>query len=403
MSMPITSVFDLETRARKRLPTVIFDYVHGGAGMELTLQRNQDDLCALALRQHDMRDVSHREMSVKMVGDPATIPLAIGPTGLAGLTWANGEVEEAKAAEEFGVPFCLSTMSICSIEDVAEATSRPFWFQLYLMKERKVNESLVRRAHDAGCSALVLTLDLHVQGKRWADAKNGLSVPPRLTLHNTMDILSHPGWLLSMARSKRRTFGNLQGEIDQAKDLSALTEWIEKQFDPSFDLDTVKWIRQLWDRKLILKGIMHVDDARLAVDVGADAIIVSNHGGRQLDGAPSSISVLPEIVEAVGDKIEVFFDGGIRTGGDIVKAMGYGAHACLSGRALLYGLAAEGKEGVLCALKLLREELSDCMALTGLSNLTHIDPDVVTAQPALRPPGRPGASGPAPHLQSAYR
>ena len=403
MSTPITSVFDLEARARKRLPAVIFDYVHGGAGLELTLQRNQDDLCALALRQHDMRDVSHREMSVKMIGEPATIPLAIGPTGLAGLTWANGEVEEAKAAEEFGVPFCLSTMSICSIEDVAEATSRPFWFQLYLMKERKVNESLVRRAHDAGCSALVLTLDLHVQGKRWADAKNGLSVPPRLTLHNTMDILSHPAWLLSMARSKRRTFGNLQGEIEQAKDLSALTEWIEKQFDPSFDLDTVKWIRKIWDRKLILKGIMHVDDARLAVEVGADAIIVSNHGGRQLDGAPSSISVLPEIAEAVRDKIEVFFDGGIRTGGDIVKAIGYGAHACLSGRAPLYGLAAEGKEGVLCALNLLKEELSDCMALTGLSDLSYIDPDVVTAQPALRPPGRPGASGPAPQLQSQYR
>jgi L-lactate dehydrogenase (cytochrome) len=403
MTTPITSVFDLEARARKRLPAVIFDYVHGGAGLELTLQRNQDDLCALALRQHDMRDVSHRQMSVKMVGEPATIPLAIGPTGLAGLTWANGEVEEAKAAEQFGVPFCLSTMSICSIEDVAEATSRPFWFQLYLMKERKVNESLVRRAHDAGCSALVLTLDLHVQGKRWADAKNGLSVPPRLTLHNTMDILSHPSWLLGMAKSKRRTFGNLQGEIKQAGNLSALTEWIENQFDPSFDLDTVKWIRKIWDRKLILKGIMHVDDARLAVDVGADAIIVSNHGGRQLDGAPSSISVLPEIAEAVGDRIEVFFDGGIRTGGDIVKAMGYGAHACLSGRAALYGLAAEGREGVLCALKLLQEELSDCMALTGLSSLRDIDPGVVTAQPALRPPGRPGASGPAPQLQGTYR
>jgi L-lactate dehydrogenase (cytochrome) len=249
----------------------------------------------------------------------------------------------------------------------------------------------------------VLTLDLHVQGKRWADAKNGLSVPPRLTVHNTLDILSHPRWLLGMAKSKRRTFGNLQGEIKQSKNLSALTQWIENQFDPSFDLDTVKWIRKIWDRKLILKGIMHVDDARLAVDVGADAIIVSNHGGRQLDGAPSSISVLPEIAEAVGDRIEVFFDGGIRTGGDIVKAMGYGANACLSGRALLYGLAAEGREGVLCALHLLKEELSDCMALTGLSDLRHIDPDVVTAQPALRPPGRPGASGPAPQLQGAYR
>ena len=385
---PITSVFDLEAMARKRLPAVIFDYVHGGAGLELTLQRNEDDLSALALRQHDMRDVSHRRMNVTMVGDYAEIPLAIGPTGLAGLTWANGEVEAALAAETFGVPFCLSTMSICSIEDVARATSRPFWFQLYLMKERKVNESLVRRAHDAGCSALVLTLDLHVQGKRWADAKNGLAVPPRLTLHNTMDILSHPRWLVGMARSRRRTFGNLEGEVSQAKHLKALTEWIEAQFDPSFNVDTVKWVRQIWDRKLILKGIMHPDDARLAVDLGADAIIVSNHGGRQLDGAPSSISVLPEIADAVGDRIEVLFDGGIRTGGDIVKALGYGAHACLSGRAWLYGLAAQGRRGVLCALQLLQDELSDTMALTGLSNLDEIDADLVTAQPALRGPAR---------------
>ncbi|GAB3429470.1 alpha-hydroxy-acid oxidizing protein [Massilia solisilvae] len=383
---PITSVFDLETMARKRLPAVIFDYVHGGAGMELTLQRNEDDLCALALRQHDMRDVSHRTMAVKMVGEPAEIPLAIGPTGLAGLTWANGEVEAARAAEQFGVPFCLSTMSICSIEDVAEATSRPFWFQLYLMKDRKVNENLIHRAHAAGCSALILTLDLHVQGKRWADAKNGLSVPPRLTLHNTMDILSHPRWLVGMARSRRRTFGNLQGEVQQAKHLSALTQWIESQFDPSFDLETVKWVRKTWDRKLILKGIMHVDDARLAVDAGADAIIVSNHGGRQLDGAPSSISVLPEIADVVRDRIEVFFDGGIRTGGDIVKALGCGAHACLSGRAWLYGLAAHGREGVLCALRLLREELSDTMALTGLSNLQDMDPDLVAMRPEhIRP------------------
>lgn len=252
------------------------------------------------------------------------------------------------------------------------------------MKDHKVNESLIRRAHDALCSALILTLDLHVQGKRWADAKNGLSVPPRLTLHNTFDILSHPRWLIGMARSRRRTFGNLEGEVRQATHLSALTQWIEAQFDPSFSLETVKWVRKVWDRKLILKGIMHVDDARQAVDAGADAIIVSNYGGRQLDGAPSSISVLPEIADAVRERIEVFFDGGIRTGGDIVKALGYGAQACLSGRAWLYGLAANGKDGVLCALDLLREELSDTMALAGLRDLSHIDPDLVTAQPALR-------------------
>lgn len=383
---PVTSIFDLEALARKRLPAVIFDYVHGGSEQQLTLQRNLDDLRALALRQHDMRNVSDRNTAVTMVGDHARIPLAIGPTGLAGLTWANGECEAARAAAEFGIPFCLSTMSICSIEDVAEATGQPFWFQLYLMKKHEVNESLVHRAHDAGCSALVLTLDLHVQGKRWADAKNGLSVPPRLTLSNTMDILTHPRWLIGMAKSKRRTFGNLEGEVKQAKNVSALSEWVEAQFDPSFDLETVKWVRKLWDRKLILKGIMHVDDARLAVDAGADAIIVSNHGGRQLDSAPSSISVLPEIAAAVGDRTEVFFDGGIRTGSDIVKALGRGAHACLSGRAWLYGLAANGRSGVACALKLLEGELNDCMVLTGLKDVRDIAPDVVTAQPALCQP-----------------
>ncbi|NEX64598.1 alpha-hydroxy acid oxidase [Noviherbaspirillum galbum] len=380
---PVTSIFDLENLARERLPAVIFDYVHGGAEQEITVQRNLDDMKALALRQHDLRDVSERTLAVTMAGDAARIPLAIAPTGLAGLTWANGECEEAKAAADFGVPYCLSTMSICTIEDVAAATGKPFWFQLYLMKQREVNESLIRRARDAGCSALVLTLDLHVQGKRWADAKNGLSIPPRLTLSNGMDIVKHPRWLLGMARSKRRTFGNLEGEVKKARNVSALSEWVESQFDPSFDLDTVKWVRKLWDRKLILKGIMHPDDARLALDVGADAIIVSNHGGRQLDGAPSSISVLPGIADAVGGRIEVFFDGGIRTGADIIKALGRGARACLSGRACLYGLAANGREGVACALKLLEEELNDCMALTGITDLGQVEPGVVTAQPSL--------------------
>jgi L-lactate dehydrogenase (cytochrome) len=380
---PITSIFDLEAMARRRLPAVIFDYVHGGSYEQVTLKRNLEDMRALALRQHDLRDVSNRNTAVTMVGDPARIPLALGPTGLAGLTWANGEVEAAKAAKAFGAPYCLSTMSICSIEDVAQATGAPFWFQLYLMKTRSVNENLIRRAHDANCSALVLTLDLHVQGKRWADAKNGLSVPPKLTMSNTADILAHPGWLLSMATSRRRTFGNLEGEVKQAKNVSALSEWIESQFDPTFDQQTVRWVRQLWKRKLILKGVMHVDDAKLAVDLGADAIIVSNHGGRQLDGAPSSISVLPEIAEAVRDKIEVFFDGGIRTGFDLVKGIGRGAHACLTGRGALYGLAAKGGWGVDCALKLFESELNDCMSLTGLTDVLTIPRDVVTAQPAL--------------------
>jgi len=380
---PVTSIFDLEALARKRLPKVIFDFVHGGSYEQVTLNRNLEDMRRLTIRQHDLRAVDERKTAVTMVGDAAKIPLAIGPTGLAGLTWANGEVEAARAAAEFGIPYCLSTMSICSIEDVAEATGKPFWFQLYLMKDKGVNESLIHRADKAGCSAMVLTLDLHVQGKRWADAKNGLSVPPKITFGNAIDTAAHLGWLLGMARSKRRTFGNLQDEVKQAKHLSALTEWIEAQFDPAFDADTVKWVCKLWKRKLILKGIMHPDDARAAIDLGADAIIVSNHGGRQLDGAPSSISVLPEIAEAVKGKIEVFFDGGLRTGFDIVKAMGRGADSCLTGRGYLYGLAARGRAGVACALKLFEDELNDCMILAGLTDIAAVPRGVVTAAPAL--------------------
>jgi L-lactate dehydrogenase (cytochrome) len=380
----IASIFDLEEAARKRLPSVVFDYIHGGSEQQLTLQRNLDDMRALALRQHSLRNVAHQETAVTMAGDPARIPLAIGPTGLAGLTWPNGECEAARAALEFGVPYCLSTCSINSIEDVAEAVqNKPFWFQLYLMKDKKVNESLIRRADAANCSALVLTIDLHTQGKRWADEKEGLGVPPRLTPRNLMEMVTHPRWLVSMAGSKRHTFGNFVGEIDQAGSVGSLSEWIEQQFDPTFDLDTVRWVRKLWPRKLILKGVMHPDDARSAVDIGADAIIVSNHGGRQLDSAPSSISVLPQIVDAVGSRIEVLFDGGIRTGSDIVKAMGLGAHACLTGRGALYGLATDGKDGVLCALKLFEQELHDCMLLSGLDKVTDIPPGVVTAQPPL--------------------
>ncbi len=379
----IVSIFDLESLARKRLPGVVFDYVHGGSWQQLTLQRNLDDMRALALRQHDLRDVSDRNVAVEIAGDRARIPVAIAPMGLAGLTWPNGECEAARAAAEFGVPFCLSTSSINSIEDVAEATSQPFWFQLYLMKDQKVNESLIRRADDAGCSVLVLTIDLHVQGKRWADEKHGLSVPPKLTVRNTLDMLSHPRWLLSMVKSRRRNFGNLENEIEQGKSVGTLSKWIASTFDPSFNADTVRWVRGKWPRKLVLKGIMHPDDARLALDLGADAIVVSNHGGRQLDGAPSSISVLPQIAEAVDGRIEVLFDGGIRTGADIVKAMGRGANACLVGRAALYGLAARGREGVVCALDLLEEELHECMSLTGLDDVRRIEPGVVTAQPAL--------------------
>jgi L-lactate dehydrogenase (cytochrome) len=379
----IASIFDLETLARTRLPAVLFDYIHGGSEQQLTLQRNLDDLRALALRQHSLRNVARRDTATTMAGDAARIPLAVGPTGLAGLMWPNGECEAARAALQFGVPYCLSTCSINSIEDVLDATGRPFWFQLYLMKDKKVNESLIHRARDANCSALVLTIDLHTQGKRWADEKEGLGVPPRLTPRNVLDMLGHPRWLAGMAGSKRHNFGNLEHEIEAGRSVGSLSKWIEDQFDPTFDLETVRWVRREWPRKLILKGVMHPDDARSALDVGADAIIVSNHGGRQLDSAPSSISVLPQIFDAVGGRIEILFDGGLRTGGDIVKALGLGAHACLSGRACLYGLAAKGRDGVYCALQLFEQELHDCMMLAGLSSVSDVPPGVVTAQPTL--------------------
>jgi L-lactate dehydrogenase (cytochrome) len=379
----ITNIEDLRILAERRVPRMFYDYADSGSWTESTYRANSDDFAKIKLRQRVAVNMENRSLASTMVGLPVAMPVAIAPTGLTGMQHADGEILAAKAAEKFGVPFTLSTMSICSIEDIAANTTAPFWFQVYFMKDRDFMSRLVERARTANCSALVLTLDLHVQGKRWADAKNGLSVPPRLTFGNTMDMLGHAGWLLSMAKSRRRTFGNLECEVQEAGNVAALSKWVEDQFDPSFDLDTVKWVRHAWDGKLILKGIMHPDDARQAVDVGADAIIVSNHGGRQLDSAPSSISVLPEIADAVRDRVEVLFDGGIRTGGDILKALGRGAHACLSGRACLYGLAAEGRQGVLCALKLLEQELKDAMALVGIRDLRQVDPGIVTAQPRL--------------------
>ena len=378
----IANIADLQERARRRLPKAVFDYVHGGAYDELTLARNRADLDALAIEQRVMRDVSKLETATTMIGDKAVIPLAVGPAGMAGLTWPNGEVETAKAAVAFGVPYCLSTFSINSIEDVAQAIKTPFWSQLYMMKIRSVNESLIRRAHEASCSALVMTLDVHVHSQRWADTRNGLTSPPRVTPSNVVNMMLNVPWLLRMLASKNHTFATMQGEVG-ARNVFELAAWVNEQLNPSIDLETIRWVRSLWDRKLILKGILNVDDAKMAVDLGADAIIVSNHGGRQLDSAPSTISVLPQIARAVGDRIEVLFDGGIRTGFDIVKAMGRGAHGCLSGRAWLYGLASDGGKGVTCALSLISQELRDCMALSGLTDLRQIPPGAVTAQPAL--------------------
>ncbi len=381
--MQIVNVNDLRTVAKRRLPKAVFEYVDGGSYSELTLQRNRADLDALALNETVMRDVSKLSTATTMAGDRASIPLAIGPVGMAGLTWPNGEVEAAKVAEAFGIPFCLSGFSIASIEDVAKATTTPFWSQLYMMKSRAVNESLIRRADEAGCSALVMTLDVHVHSQRWADTRNGLSSPLKIMPAAVFNMMGHVPWALRMLASKRRTFGTMQVEHPEARNVLELAAWVNANLDASIDVETIRWVRSLWKRKFILKGIMGVDDAKMAVDLGADAIIVSNHGGRQLDSAPSTISVLPEIARAVGDQVEVLFDGGVRTGFDIVKAMGRGARACLSGRAWTYGLAAEGGRGVDKALCLIRQELRDCMALSGFTDVRSLPRGLVTTQPAL--------------------
>lgn len=378
----IANIADLRARARRQLPRAVFDYVHGGAYSEITLARNRADLDRLAIAQHVMRDVSQVATATTMAGDPAVIPLALGPVGMAGLTWPDGEVAAARAAVAFGVPFCLSTFSISSIEDVAEAIRAPFWSQLYVMKARAVNESLIRRAHEAACSALVVTLDVHVHGQRWADTRNGLTSPPKITVSNVLNVLGHSPWLLRMLASKRRTFGTMQDEVG-ARNVLELAAWIDEQLDPSIDVETIRWVRAQWKRKLVLKGILTVDDARRAVDLGADAIIISNHGGRQLDSAPSTISVLPEIARAVGDNIEVLFDGGVQTGIDILKAMGRGAHGCLSGRAWVYGLAAAGGNGVRCALSLIARELHDSLALSGLTDVRMIPEGTVGLRSTL--------------------
>jgi L-lactate dehydrogenase (cytochrome) len=379
----IVNIADLRARARRRLPKAVFQYIDGGSFDEITLRRNRADLDALALNGHVMNDVSNLTTTTTLLGDKASIPLAVAPAGMAGLAWPNGEVATAKAAEAFGIPYCLSTFSIDSIEDVAAAITRPFWAQLYLMTDQRVNESVIGRANAAGCSALVMTLDVHVHSQRWADNRNGLVAPPHIMPGNTFDMLEHLPWIARMLRSRHATFGTMAPEHPEAWNVIQLAEWINGHLDSAIDAETIKWVRAQWPRKLVLKGIMRVDDAKRALDLGADAIIVSNHGGRQLDSAPSTISVLPEIARAVGEKVEVLWDSGLRNGFDIVKAMGRGAHGCLSGRACLYGLAWRGEKGVAKALEILSSELTDCMALSGVTDLGDIPPRLVTALPAL--------------------
>jgi L-lactate dehydrogenase (cytochrome) len=373
----ITCIEDLREIAHHRVPRMFIDYLEAGSYSQETLKANRADLKAIKLKQKILVDVEKRSTATKILGKPAAMPLALAPIGLCGMQRGNGEILAAKAAEKAGIPFCLSTMSVCSIEDVASEVSRPFWFQLYVMRDRKFIQRLIERAAAAKCSALVLTVDLQVIGQRHNDIKNGLSVPPRLTLPNILDIMTKPAWVASVLTAKRRTFGNLV-EASAGGDTASLSVWIQNQFDASLNWEDVKWIRKLWKGPLILKGILEVEDAKLAAKHGADAIVVSNHGGRQLDGAPSSITQLPKLAKAVGNRLEVMFDGGIRTGQDMMRALALGADSCLVGRPYIYGLGAYGEEGVLTAINCLKNELLTTMALTGVNRIDEIGPQIIS-------------------------
>ena len=369
----ITNIEDLRLLAQKRVPRMFYDYADSGSWTESTYRANESDFQKIKLRQRVAVDMSNRSTRTRMAGAEVAMPVAIAPTGLTGMQHADGEILAARAAEKFGVPFTLSTMSICSIEDIATHTKAPFWFQLYWMRDRDFMERLMDRARAARCSALVLTLDLQVLGQRHKDLKNGLTAPPKPTLANILNLMLKPRWCLGMARTRRHGFGNLIGHAKGVSDMSSLGAWTREQFDPQLDWNDVEWIKKRWGGKLILKGIMDVEDARLAADSGADAMVVSNHGGRQLDGAPSSIHALPEIADAVGSRIEVWMDGGIRSGQDVLKAWALGARGTMIGRAFLYGLGAMGEAGVTKCLEIIHKELDVTMAFCGHTKIGTVD------------------------------
>lgn len=377
MAEPVTNIMDLRALAKRRVPQAFFEYADRGSYDESTLHENRAALDRLRFRQRVMMDVDQRSLVTEIVGQSVSMPLAIAPTGLTGLQHGSGEIHGARAAARAGIPFCLSTMSICSIEQVKAATEVPFWFQVYVMRDRGFTRELIVRAREAGCSALMLTADLTVQGQRHREIKNGLSVPPKITLRNLFDIASKPRWAWHVLNAPSRSFGNLQGRIGGADSLTTLAQWIASQFDPTLTWRDLEWIRELWPGKLIVKGIMDPADARLAAEHGVDAIVVSNHGGRQLDGAPATIDVLPGIVQAVGDSLEVLFDSGITSGQDLLKALALGARAGLIGKAFLYGLGAGGEAGVTQAIEIIRRELSVSMALTGQRDARHIAPGIL--------------------------
>jgi L-lactate dehydrogenase (cytochrome) len=387
--MPIiTSIEDLRLLAKRRVPRMFYDYVDSGSWTESTYRSNTSAFDDIHFRQRVGVRIGNRSLNSAMAGQAVSMPVALAPTGLAGMQFADGEILAARAAERFGVPFTLSTVSICSIEDIAAHTSQPFWFQLYMMKDRDFIGRLVERAQAAKCAALVLTLDLQIQGQRHKDLKNGLTVPPKPTLANMFNMMLKPRWCMRMLGTRRRAFGNIVGHVADASDMSSFASWVSRQFDPEVSWEDVKWLRRRWKGKLIIKGVMDVEDARHAVECGADAVIVSNHGGRQLDGAPPAIAVLPRIAEAVGHRIEVHMDSGIRTGQDVLKALALGAKGVYIGRAFLYGLGALGEPGVTQCLEILRKELDLTMAFCGVTDIRHADRQILyhgAAQEALFP------------------
>ena len=369
----ITCIEDLRLLHKRRVPKAFFDYADRGSYAEETLRANREDLQKIKFRQRILVDVSKRDTSTTILGEKSTLPLILAPVGLLGMQHGDGEIHACRAAQAAGIPFTQSTMSICSIEDIAGAVDKPFWFQLYVMKDRGFIKSLIERAIAAKCSALVLTVDLQVIGQRHADIKNGMSVPPEWSLSKLLDFASKPAWVAGVLQGKRRTFGNIAGHVKNTENLDKLSEWTASQFDTSLSWKDLDWIRQIWPGKLILKGILDVEDAEEAVKVGAQAIVVSNHGGRQLDGAPSSIEVLPEIVDTVGSKMEIMFDGGIRSGQDVMRALALGAKSCMIGRAYAYGLGAGGQAGVEKAIDIIAKELLTTMGLCGVNTIAEID------------------------------
>jgi L-lactate dehydrogenase (cytochrome) len=377
LSDVITCIEDLRVLARRRVPRMFYDYADSGSWTESTYRSNESDLAAIKFRQRVAVDIADRRIKTTLAGQQASMPVAIAPTGLAGMQYADGEILGARAAENFGVPFTLSTMSICSIEDIAAHTRSPFWFQLYVMRDHDFVQRLIERARAARCSALVLTLDLQVLGQRHKDLKNGLTTPPQLTLTNLLDMAGKARWCMNMLRTRRRQFGNIVGHVKGVEDVSSLSAWTSQQFDPRLNWGDVERIKKQWGGRLILKGVMDPEDARLARDAGADAIVVSNHGGRQLDGAPSSIAALPAVVSAVGKDVEVWMDGGVRTGQDVLRARALGARGVMIGRAFLYGLGAMGEAGVTKALELLANELSITMGFCGCTDIDAVNTSIL--------------------------